>query len=163
MTLIYILFGFDWFVKNFNMSLIFDFVLSVATSFTVLFAYRSAKISEQANKASFSPILKPISSQISGDRLSVTFQNISNYHFAYAKSIRVYLDGVLISERDSLDPDHEDTIYKYKIERKDVVNKKISIKYLDILKNKFETIFTIKADKEEQNYFNVQDWQYIQK
>ena len=143
-----------------------NLLVSIGTLLTAFFAYRSAKMSEQSNRANFSPLIIPRSAFFQGrdsEEFILHFENISTYHNAYAKKIEVFLEGVSIDKVDSISPEANHTIYNKPVKKENIVFKKISIIYFDIMNNKFETTCTIKEKGDVKNlYIDLSDWKYIQ-
>jgi len=165
-----------WFLQHFD-----TLVAAIATSVAAFFAYRSAKMSEQANKAQFSPLLIPIkidyipegSHQVNNkpnkSAFSITIENRTEYKNAFAKNISIEINEDLRWKVDTLNPDKMAYLSREDISKDKFLSKILSIKYFDILGNKFETICNLSNEIVKESPIHHEatfvgfDWKYIQK
>ncbi|MBU6430982.1 MAG: hypothetical protein KGJ58_03670 [Patescibacteria group bacterium] len=117
-------------------------IASMTTIVVAFFAYRSARMSEIANKAQFSPVIEPVEvmyhmSTDQSHSLSMKLRNVSKYPAAFAKSVEIVIDGKIIM-LDNIDPDETRTITNNNMALN--LTGQFYIKYEDILGNKFKTI-----------------------
>jgi hypothetical protein len=156
-------------------------IAAIATSAAAIFAYRSARMSEIANKAQFSPLLIPSDiTYISADdhlenskpnesSFYLNIQNRSEFSNAFAKNIVISINGDVWWELGTLDSGGNVMPQKRGVLKEQVLSKELVIAYEDILGNKFQTRCTLSNKIEKQSEIHSSatmirfDWKYIQK
>ena len=164
---------------------IVDILVALGTLGAMYFAYRSAKMSEMANKAQFSPFIVPVYFFFNkgNDRgtqpnsFSFEIKNGSEYKNAFAKNVEIVVSGSKINNSDwkitennltlntyeTINSEQKITLTKEKIDIINFVPGIIKISYEDILGNKFETICNLgDFDKEKDGNIDY-SWTYKQK
>lgn len=162
-----------------------ELLTAIGTLFAMYFAYRSAKMSETANKAQFSPFIVPtIFYYNKGNERGTQpnsfwfeIENRSEYKNAFAKKVKIIINGSkinnseweikennsIINNCETINPGQKVTVAKKNIDITNFVPGTVKISYEDILGNKFQTICNlIDCDKNKDNYIDY-SWKYKQK
>ncbi len=162
---------------------LFSILSTVGVLLAAYFSYRSAKMSEQANKANFSPLIVPntISYIPAGDYLTngkpcessfnMTIENRTEYKNAFAKNVAIEIGGKVWWKIESLNPSQSVGLNTNDKSIDEFLSKLIQITYEDVLGNKFKTE-CLSADKVtkdplygdiEQTATHIRfNWRYIQ-
>lgn len=166
----------DWVVHN-----LLNLIVSIGTLLAAYFAYRSAKMSEIANKAQFSPLLIPSNiiyisagAYIENDQKNkssfyLTIENRTQFTNAFAKNITISINGDLWWSLETLDSGVSTRPEKKDILKEEILSKELVIAYEDILGNKFETRCILGSELKSRSPIHSEsdmipfDWQYIQK
>jgi hypothetical protein len=141
-------------------------ISAICTGIAAYYAARSAKMSEKANRAQFSPFIVPTRIFYSSQSkiFEISFRNKTQYQNAYAKNVYIEKSGSRAWEDDTIGPDNPEYAPSSarfdNIEANDEFFSEIKIIYEDILKNKFETkIIPIRIEDKSTLDFK---WEYIQ-
>ena len=166
----------SWFFQHLD-----TLIAAIATCAAAYFAYRSARMSEIANKAQFSPLLIPSDITYISDNdylengkpnkssFYLNIENRSEYANAFAKNILISVGGREWWGLKTLDSGESVTPQKQGALKEDVLSKELKITYEDILGNKFETkcFLSDKIEKVSEIHSSATmikfDWKYIQK
>jgi hypothetical protein len=130
---------------------LFNILSAVGVLVAAYFSYRSAKMSEQANKANFSPLIVPstISYIPVGDHLTngkpcesffnIIIENRTEYKNAFAKNISIKIENKVWWKIESLNPSQSCDLNANNKPIDNFISKLVQITYEDILGNKFKT------------------------
>ncbi len=146
------------------MNPLISLIAAIATGVAAYFAYRSAKMSEIANKAQFSPLLIPTeiyyqeAEPFNPSHFFIRLDNSTEYKNAYAKNIYAEVNGERLM-RDDIKPG---SYHHFRWDNTvKITTGQITFYYEDILSNKFETKCLLQGEAPGNKV--LFGWRYYQK
>lgn len=148
-----------------------QFIITIATAFVAYFAWRSAKISEQANRANFSPLLIPtgfsyekektVNDKLVPSQVFIVMNNTSTYQNAYAKNIMLKIGSETKTQK-TIEPGSNHYFRFSGRSIKELCGEALCVNYQDILQNRFITYIYIKPQVEGARELHIENWRYVQ-